>query len=683
MMCRKARFAFALIIMLVGVCMMAQAEATGGPVIAGQPPLSKTVVVGSLTRDPDLVQSTRPVTMGREIVISGPGMMVPQETYDVLMRGGNFFDASIALQWTTCWFGNQFFPQTAQPSLFSAKDHRAAAHIGLGTNAALVNLDLVRNVLKLQVPPNEADVIPTAPNPNGTGAWIRSGVVPVPDTMIAILDRYGTMSWKQANKGIYEMALDGVPAYGGFVSTARSMFTNKKQMEWPIYTETRAYWGQYGPGIKEGALLKRPGVARLIREMADAEDAALAAGKTRSEALKAARDEFYMGNFAKTIDQFSKDTGGYTRWSDYASYQGYWVEQEDMIHTNFMGIDFYADSPNTQGPAMIMMLNMIEAAKEVLGKSLFEMGYYTADYIHFLTACFALQAVDRFYYFTDPMFVDIPKGLWTKEYAKERVKLIDMKNTFKRMPPPGDPKNMKGSLPGYKEWTLPPKVAGAPSQDLALVPDDSVVDTTHGGMIDGAGNIFTYTPSDPGPLVPGYGVGIGARSRQFVYDPAIPNVVAPGKRPCTTPHTWVAVLNGEGYLETQTPGGDDQVPSSVEVLMNFLLWGMNPQTACEQPKFSTDNAISWFTPHIEGYYNPGQIGVPKGAPNLMNTALGVKDYPPKAVLDELTNRGAKVEVTNYPGIGSGQTMTVRDPKTKVIFGGTAAWAGQNHISWGR
>jgi gamma-glutamyltranspeptidase/glutathione hydrolase len=672
----KRAVAVVMLIAFVGLAVFA--EATGGPVIPGQPPLSKTVVVGALTKDPDLVQSTRPVTMGREIVISGPGMTVPQETYDVLMRGGNFFDASIPLMWTTMWAGNQFFGQTAQPSMYNAKEKRATAHLGMGTNPALIDLNLVRNVLKLQFPPNEADM-------GGVGAWIRAGVLPAPDTMTAVLDRYGSMTWKQATKGIYEMGLDGIPSYGGFVNTSRSMFSNKAQMSLPIYVETRAYWGQNGPNPKEGALLKRPGVSRLIGEMADAEAAALAAGKSRSEALTAARNEFYMGGFAKAIDQFSRDTGGYTRWSDYAAYKGEWVEQETMIHTTFMGIDFYADSPVSQGPALIMVLNMIEAAKEVLGKSLFEMGYWTPDYISFLTSCFSLQASDRFYWFADPRFVDIPAQLFTKEYAIERVKLIDLKKAFQRMPPPGDPRNMKGTLPGYKEWTLPPKVAGAPAQtqDLAMIPDEQVTDTTHAGMIDAAGNIFTYTPSDPGPLVPGYGIGIGARNRQFVYDPAIPNVIAPGKRPVTTPNTWVAVKDGEGYLETQTPGGDDQVPAAIQTLMCYLLWGMNPQTAAEQPKFTTNNQISWFTPHIEGYYSPGEIELPRGVPALMVTAQGATAFPPKATVDELTARGNKVTITNYPGIGSGMTMTVRDPKTHVILGGTMAYAGQNHISWGR
>jgi gamma-glutamyltranspeptidase/glutathione hydrolase len=456
-------------------------------------------------------------------------------------------------------------------------------------------------------------------------------------------------------------------------------------MTWPIYAETRAYLGQNGPNAREGALLKAPGVARLIREMADAEDAALAAGKSRSDALKAARDEFYMGNFAKTIDQFSRDTGGYTRWVDYATYSGYWVEQEDMPHTTFMGLDFYADTPNSQGPALIQVLNMLELAKERTGKSLYEMGYYTADYINYITQAIDLAFSDRWHYYGDPKFVDTPKQLWTKEYARERVKLIDINRHFQRLPPPGDPRNMQGTLAGWKEWTLPPKVAGAPDQqlDLAMVADETRTDTTRGDMMDADGNIFAFTPSDPGPLVPGYQVRISGRNRQFVYDPAMPSFIAPGKRPQTTPHVFIVVKNGEGYMQAQTSGGDDAVQASVQALLNVLLWNMNPQVAIEQPKFGTNNYISWFTPHIEGAYGPGEVTVARGVPALMNTVLGVTAYPPKTLTDELTRRGAKTGVDNYPGPGYGLTMLLRDPVSRVVLGGSAAWTDESQVSWGR
>jgi len=675
---RNQRTVFAaLIVLMAFLSMMVHAEATGGPVVPGQPPLSKTVVVGELVRDPDLVQSAKPVTMGREIVISGPGVQVAQQAYDTILKGGNFYDACMAFMWMTACQGGQFMPGTASPALFNAKEHRAAAHVGIGTAPGLLNMDLVRNVLKLQYPSNETDM-------NGVGAWVRANLIPMPDSMIAILDRWGTMSWKQAMQGCYDAHMNGIPAYAGFVSTARSMFQNKYQMSLPIYQEWRAYWGQAGPNIKEGFPLKRPGAARLIREMADAEQAALAAGKSRHEALVAARDEFYLGGFAKAIDQFSRDTGGFTRWSDYASYVGQWFEQEEMPHSTFMGIDFYTTPPNDQGPMLLMVLNMLELCKDVTGKTLIELGYMTADYIHFLVSVFDLANSDRWQYFGDPRFVDVPKELWSKEYARERVKLIDMKKRFDKMVTPGDPRKMKATLDGWKEWTLPPKMAGSTQQvDLANIPDESVADTTHGGMIDAAGNIISFTPSDPGPLVPGYGVGIAGRARQFTYDPALPSALVPGKRPESTPHAWVAAIDGEGYLECQTPGGDHQVVSTIQALLNFLVWGMNPEVACNQPRITTQNCISWFTPHFEGYYMPGVTQWSDALPKLMVNALQIKEYPKPSIVKELEARGHKMQIQAYPGVNYGQTLTVRDPLTKTISGGSTMFPLQNHVTWGR
>lgn len=679
MMCRKPRIAIVLLVAMAFGAMVAQAENAGGPVVPGQPPLSKTVIVGDYVKDPDLIKPSKPQTFGTEFAASAPGYYAINLAHDVLVKGGNFFDASVPFMWGVMFGGDQFFGQTAIPSMYNAKEHRASAHLGMGTNPALLTLDFVRNVLKLQFPPEETTVLPG--QQPGAGSWVRAGVIPAPDTMVAILDRYGTMSWKQSTKGTYDMFKNGFPMYVEWISSARAQFTNKSKMNWPIYTEDRAYWGQGGPNPKDGAKFYRPGVSRLIKEMADAEDAALAKGASRSEALMAARDEFYMGNFAKTIDQFSRDTGGYTRWSDYASYRGTWVEQEDMHHTTFMGVDFYADSAVSQSPMLIEILNMIECAKDVTGKSLLEMGYMTADYISYLTQCFNLAAADRWQYYGDPAFVDFPKNLDTKEYAKLRASLINLNKMFKRVPPPGDPYKMKATLDGWKEWTLPPKVSGAPQQiDLAMIPDESLMDTCHGGMIDAAGNVFSYTPSDPGPLVPGYQVRITARNRQFTYDPALPSCIAPGKRPETTPHSWVAVKDGEGFMECQSSGGDDQVPGTIQTVLNYLLWGMSPQVAIEQPRFSTGNQISWFTPHIEGQYDPGAVDLPRVV-STQTAKLVSMDYPPKALQDALTARGAKVGVGGYPNIGLGQTLSVRDPASKMLFTSSTPFPDKHSVSW--
>lgn len=692
MMCRKRNFAFALVITLMCIGMMVQAEAAGGPVLPGQPPLSKIVVTGSSVRDPDLFIGSKPITMGKEVVMSGPSQSVPQEAYDIWLKSKNIFDAAIPLATLTACLGGQWMPGTAMPAIWDAKNHAYSTYSGNGTAQALMTLDFVRNVLKLQYPSEQGDTILGVPN---AGSWIQSNLIPMPDMLIAVLDRFGTMSWTQAMAGVYEKFQYGIPATASVASSARSQYTNKNRMSLPIYAEQRALDTQGGPNMKEGYLYLRRGAARFVKEMSNAEQAALAGGATRSAALWAARDEFYLGGFAKAIDQFSKDTGGFTRYSDYAVYQGIWYEQNslDVAHTKFMGVDFYGDSPIGQGITSLMTLNMISLAKEVTGKTLIEMGYGTTEYIHFILACFDLAFADRWYYVGgDPQFVSCPAHeLLSMEYAKERVKLIDMNKRFGPLPPPpGDPRTLKNVLPGWKPWTLPPKIAGAPAQnqDLAMIVDETVTDTTHGAIMDAAGNIFSITPSDSGPFVPGYGIGIAARSRQFTYDPALPSCLVPGKRPPTTPSVVLGVKDGEGYMETGTVSGDSQPQAHVQLILNYLVWGMNPQVAVDQPRFYTSNYYSWFTPHITANAPSSTTTLARGAPSQMYTSLGVKDYPSKAVMDGLAakldqaGKPTVVTLSSWAGAGS-PTFTVRDIDTHILYAGSQGFAQQNMYSYGK
>lgn len=693
MMYRNRKFAFALVILLTCISMMAQAEAGGGPVVPGQPPLSKTVVMGSSVRDPDLFIGSKPITMGKEVVMSGPSQSVPQEAYDTWLKTKNIFDAAPALSWLTACLGGQWMPGTSVPSIWDAKNHHYSTHLGIGAAQSMLTMDLVRNVLKLQYPTGGSDSVlgwdgTMKPEYQGNGAWIQSNLIPLPDTAVAVLDRFGTMSFTQAMEGVYEKFQYGIPATSSVASSARSAFTSSATMTRVIQAGIRQERTQGGPNMKEGYLYKRQGAAKQIKEMMNAEQAALAAGATRSDALLAARDEFYKGNFAKAIDQFSKDTGGWTRYADYANYQGQWYEQEQVPHTTFMGVDFYTDMPVSQAIVDLMVLNMLELSKEVTGKTLVELGYMTPDYVSFFIWCLDLAFSDRWYYVGgDPQFVDCPIAeLCSKEYAKVRVKLIDMKKNSGSQPlPPGDPRKLKATLDGWKQWTLPPKVAGSTqSVDLAQINDEVVTDTTHGAIMDAAGNIYSITPSDSGPYVPGYGIGIAARSRQFVYDPALPSALQPGKRPPTTPCVILGIKDGEGYMETGTVSGDSQPQAHLQLILNYLVWGMNPQVAVDQPRVYTSNYFSWFTPNITESAPSNRLTWARGAPAQIMTMLGVTDddYPPKATQDAMKARGWDFRRSSWAGAGS-PTFTVRDINTGILYAGSQGFAQQNMYSYGK
>ena len=53
-----------------------------------------------------------------------------------------------------------------------------------------------------------------------------------------------------------------------------------------------------------------------------------------------------------------------------------------------------------------------------------------------------------------------------------------------------------------------------------------------------------------------------------------------------------------------TPGGDAQCPSMVQMFLNIVEFGMNPQSAIEQPRFVPWNYPNSFWPHT---YLPGRL----------------------------------------------------------------------------
>src|SRR5439155_34565 len=84
-----------------------------------------------------------------------------------------------------------------------------------------------------------------------------------------------------------------------------------------------------------------------------------------------------------------------------------------------------------------------------------------------------------------------------------------------------------------------------------------------------------------GLLAPELGCTLSTRSEMFVLEEDHPNALAPGKRPRTT---LVSYLISEGGVPTMTvgcPGGDDQTQADLQLVLNLLIFGMNPQQAVE------------------------------------------------------------------------------------------------------
>src|SRR5437879_4280565 len=125
------------------------------------------------------------------------------------------------------------------------------------------------------------------------------------------------------------------------------------------------------------------------------------------------------------------ELGGLFTLEDLANWN---MKIEEPVHVNYKGIEVYKLTTWVQGPVMLQTLNILE------NLDLKSMGYDSARYIHALYQAMSLAYADRDFYYGDPAQSPAPpiRGLLSKEYARERAKLIrwDRNDPDAR---PGDP----------------------------------------------------------------------------------------------------------------------------------------------------------------------------------------------------------------------------------------------------
>jgi gamma-glutamyltranspeptidase/glutathione hydrolase len=167
---------------------------------------------------------------------------------------------------------------------------------------------------------------------------------------------------------------------------------------------------------------------------------------------------------------------------------------------------------------------------------------------------------------------------------------------------------------------------------------------------------MSCTPSDGSnntPIVPGVGILCSGRGTQSWADPTHPSSVAPGKRPRLTPNPAMAFKNGKVYMPFGTPGGDVQCQAMLQVFLNINVFGMDPQSAIEAPRFANYSYPGSFEPHK---YYPGR--------------LYIESRVDEATREELATRGHKVyEWPDWTWLAGAVCTIVADHKNGVLHGG--------------
>lgn len=421
-----------------------------------------------------------------------------------------------------------------------------------------------------------------------------------PGGLLTMLAEYGTMSLKEVLAPAMQLA-SGYPIEA---QTADAMENGKDKIkEWPYSKKVfLPHLGEEREAPEAGEIFVQKDLLATLTKMVEAEQEALKKKKSRKEAIYAAYDRFYKGDIAKEIVRGAREQGGLFTEADLANWK---VKIEEPMMTNYRGIEVYKLQQWTQGPVLLQTLNILE------NFDLKSMGYNTTRYIHTLYQAMNLAFADRDFYYGDPAFApeEPMAGLMSKEYAKERMKLI---NPDKNDPNigPGDPYPFEGKKNPYldilKDWGKSHTSLNTPRTKVPVLDqqylEDFTAGTTSVEAADAEGWVVSITPSGgwvPAVIAGNTGVGMSQRMQSFVTDPKENpfNVVEPGKRPRVTLTPSMALKDGKPFLSFAKQAGDEQDQNLLQFFLNVVEFGMNVQESAEAAMFKTYQMYSSFGDH--------------------------------------------------------------------------------------
>ncbi|XP_034002630.1 glutathione hydrolase-like YwrD proenzyme isoform X4 [Trematomus bernacchii] len=364
---------------------------------------------------------------------------------------------------------------------------------------------------------------------------------------------------------------------------------------------------------KCGQVFRNPNLAQTLKELGEH-----------------GKPAFYQGRVAQAIVDIIIQNGGVMTLDDLSSHDS---EVVTPISTEYKGVRLWEPPPNSQGLAALLLLNILDNFR------LKAAGHNSSDYIHVLVEAVRLAQTDAVRYLGDPDHVTIPlETLLDKSYSHQRAQRIRMDRVMEEV----EPGLMTGS------------------------------DTVYFCVIDSQGNACsfvnsTYMGFGSGLVPKDCGFSLQNRGASFSLHRDHVNCVAGGKRPF---HTIIPALLTDSATTSEKPvllaalgvmGALMQPQGHVQVLLNMLEFGMNPQQALDAPRV-----------YVQYDHTTEQWSV--------NLEEGVG----QEVAEELRRRGHKVNwpITGHKRsqFGRGQIITVgdwwnpsvnqADPPSRVLWAGS-------------
>jgi len=364
----------------------------------------------------------------------------------------------------------------------------------------------------------------------------KYGALPVtvpgaPAAWAALAQRFGTLPLTTTLAAAIEYARDGFPvsptvAFAWQVAT-RLLRENLQGSHFQPWFDTFA--PERAP--QAGEIWRSANHAQTLQSIAE----------TRAES-------FYRGTLSERIASFVQAAGGYLSVQDLGQYQVEWVEP---ISINYRGYDVWELPPNGHGLVALLALNILK------GFDFSERD--TALTHHRQIEAIKLAFADGLAHIADPRFMRLSVAdLLCDAYADERRKLIVAQAS---LPRPGEPP--RGG-------------------------------TVYLSTADDQGNMVSMIQSNymgfgSGLVVPGTGIALHNRGNNFSLDPAHPNCLAPGKKPYHTIIPGFLTKGAKAIGPFGVMGAFMQPQGHVQMVMNTLDFGLNPQAALDAPRWEWES----------------------------------------------------------------------------------------------
>jgi gamma-glutamyltranspeptidase / glutathione hydrolase len=487
------------------------------------------VSVSLTTFSPARAASVTPIAAENGMVVSAQHLAT-NVGVDVLKRGGNAVDAAVAVGYAL------------------AVVYPAAGNLGGGGFMTIQLVDGRKTFLDFrEVAPKSAtanmylDKDGNVINGVSTKGHLAVGVPGTVSGMEYAREKYGTRTRAELIGPAIQFAEEGFALEQGDVDLLRT--ATKDFQEDPA---SGAIFLNKGQPFQVGDRLVQGELAETLREIS-----------------RKGTDGFYKGWVANAIVASSQAGKGLITQDDL---EGYKTRELAPVECDYRGYHVVSAPPPSSGGVIICeILNILE------GYPLKELGYHSAQAVHYQIEAMRHAYVDRNSYLGDPDFVKNPLDrLLDKNYAAKIRAAID------------------------------PSKAGVSKDIKPGVEPHEGSNTTHYSIADKYGNAVsvTYTLNDWfGAKVTAArtGVILNDEMDDFTAKVGVPNLyglvqgkanaIAPGKRPLSSMSPTIVTRDGKPVIVVGTPGGSRIITAVLQTVINAIDYDMDAQEAVDMPRF--------------------------------------------------------------------------------------------------